>query len=92
MPKTGPKGSAVEAPDALAQAIDRAAVDKERVFLTRKGKAVAALVPIEDVAALEELEDRVDVEEGEKRLEAWEAEGRPIVTIEEIARKYGVKL
>ena len=34
----------------------------------RRGKAVAALIPLEDLALLEELEDRLDVEEAERRL------------------------
>jgi len=36
--------------------------DKERVILTRRGKELVAIVPIEDVKLLEELEDRQDVE------------------------------
>jgi len=34
----------------------------------RRGKAVAALIPLEDLALLEELEDRADVQEAERRL------------------------
>jgi PHD/YefM family antitoxin component YafN of YafNO toxin-antitoxin module len=41
---------------------------RERVVVHRRGKAVAALIPLEDLALLEELEDRLDVEEAERRL------------------------
>jgi PHD/YefM family antitoxin component YafN of YafNO toxin-antitoxin module len=40
----------------------------ERVVVHRREKAVAALIPLEDLALLEELEDRLDVEEAERRL------------------------
>jgi len=40
----------------------------ERVVLRRGNKAVAAVVPIEDLKRLQEMEDRLDVEEAERRL------------------------
>jgi len=48
--------------------ISRAAVAKERIILTRHGKAVAAVVPIEDLELLEKLEDRIDLEEARAAL------------------------
>ena len=56
------KVSTVEARDQLSTIINRAAFGKERVVLTRRGKELAAVVPIEDVKLLEELEDRLDLE------------------------------
>ena len=46
----------------LADTINRVAYGKERILLRRRGKDMAALVPVEDLALLEELEDRSDVE------------------------------
>ncbi len=70
-----------EARRQLAELVNRVAFGKERVVLTRHGKAVAALVPIEDVSLLERLRDRRrrraveralrDADEG--RAVAWEA-------------------
>ena len=60
--------SAEKAQGPLLDAIKRAERDKERVFVKRKGKKVAAVVPIEDVEALEEIEDREDVEDAKKAL------------------------
>jgi prevent-host-death family protein len=54
--------STVKAREQLSTVINRAAFGKERVVLTRRGKEVAAIVPIEDVKLLEELEDRIDLE------------------------------
>jgi prevent-host-death family protein len=41
--------------------VNRAVRHKERVKLTRGGKDVAAVIPIEDLELLEALEDRLDV-------------------------------
>lgn len=41
--------------------VNRAAYAKERVMVERHGKAVAAMVPIEDVELLQALEDSMDL-------------------------------
>jgi prevent-host-death family protein len=79
-------------PEAFAEAVGRAERDKERVVLTRDGRPVAALVPIEDVEALEAIEDEYDSRLAEEALAQWEAEGRPLgCTHEELMRKYGIE-
>jgi prevent-host-death family protein len=62
------KVSTVEARDQLSTIINRAAFGKERVVLTRRGKELAAVVPIEDVKLLEDLEDRLDLEAAREAL------------------------
>jgi len=52
----------------IGAVVSRAEYAKERIVIERRGKAVAAVVPIEDLAALEELEDRLDAEEAERIL------------------------
>jgi hypothetical protein len=47
----------------FADAINRAAFGNERVLLRRRGRAVAAVVPIDDLRLLEALEDRIDLVE-----------------------------
>jgi prevent-host-death family protein len=47
------KISAKEARDRFSEVVNRAAFGKERVVVTKNGKPVAALVPIEDLEALE---------------------------------------
>ena len=42
---------------------------RERIVLNRRGKDVAALVPVEDLTLLEEMEDRQDAEEARRRLQ-----------------------
>jgi prevent-host-death family protein len=67
--------STVKAREQLSTVINRAAFGKERVVLTRRGKEVAAVVPIEDVKLLEELEDRVDLEDARAALAETKSKG-----------------
>ena len=52
----------------LADILNRVAYGGERIVLHRRGKNVAALVPLEDFTLLEELEDRIDLEEARAAL------------------------
>ena len=52
----------------LAEHLNRVAYRGERVVLERRGKAVAALVSIEDLELLERLEDELDVALARERI------------------------
>ena len=54
--------------EGFADAINRAAFGNERVLLRRRGRAVAAVVPIEDLRLLEALEDRIDLVDARSAL------------------------
>ena len=56
-----PTVTTAEARDNFSDLLNRAAYGKERVVLTRRGRALAALVPLDDVALLEAIEDRDDI-------------------------------
>ena len=58
----------VNARQQFSDIVNRSAYGKERIVLTRRGKEVVALVPIEDLHLLEELEDRLDIEAARKAL------------------------
>jgi prevent-host-death family protein len=53
--------STVVARNKFSTVLNRAAFGKERVILERRGKAIAAVVPMEDVELLRALEDRADL-------------------------------
>jgi prevent-host-death family protein len=53
--------STVLARNEFSTVLNRAAFGKERVILARRGKAIAAVVPMEDVELLRALEDRADL-------------------------------
>jgi prevent-host-death family protein len=69
----------VQARAQLSEIINRAAFAKERLFLTRRGKRIVAVVPGEDIELLETLEDHIDIQEAraalaeakKKRLTSW---------------------
>ena len=71
--------SAKAARQMLSELISRTAFAKERVVITRSGKRMAALVPIEDLdlleMVLEELEYQQDVAEARAALAEVETEG-----------------
>ena len=63
-----PRLNVMEARKTFSSTINRVAFGKERIILERRGKEVAALVPLEDLALLEEIEDRRDLREARFRV------------------------
>ncbi|MDQ6908343.1 MAG: type II toxin-antitoxin system Phd/YefM family antitoxin [Chloroflexota bacterium] len=80
--------STAEARDQFSDVINRAAYGKERIVLTRRGKALVAVVPIEDVELLRELEDRIDLEDA--RLAMREAEEKGTISLDELRAELGL--
>jgi len=64
----------------FADNINRVSYGHERITITRYGKDVAAIIPIEDLRFLEEIEEKLDrkaiqealEEQGDKPLDMWE--------------------
>lgn len=73
---------------ALGKTVSRVERRGDRILLRRRGKAVAALVPVEDLELIERLEDEIDVREAERILKD-EAE-RP-VPYEGVRRNLGLR-
>jgi len=84
------KFSTAEAGKKLSLIIQRAAVEKERIILTRRGKELAALVPIEDMRFLEELEDRLDLEEARAALAEAQANPERPISWEKLKTELGL--
>ena len=80
--------STVKAREQLSTVINRAAFGKERVVLTRRGKEIVAVVPIEDLRFLEELENRIDLDEARAAL--TEAKRKGTVSWERIKVDLGL--
>lgn len=49
--------------------LNEAAYAKKRIVVTRRGKKLAAIVPIEDLETIEAIENRIDLEEARAALE-----------------------
>lgn len=72
----------------FSEIINRAAFGKERVTLTRRGKEIVAVVPIEDVKLLEALEDKIDLEEA--RVALAEVKKKGTVSWDKIKKELGI--
>ena len=71
----------------FSDTVNRVAYGGERIVVHRRGKDLAALIPIEDLALLESLEDRRDVEEAEKALAGAKARGEKPIPWEKARKK-----
>ena len=71
--------------------VNRAAYGKERTIVSRRGKDLAAVIPIEDLRLLERLTreemDRIDLEDAQAALK--EAEEKGTVPIRDLMRELG---
>lgn len=80
--------STVDARKQISEIINRAAFGKERMILTRRGKELVAVVPIEDVKLLEALEDKMDLEEAREALSKSKKKGT--VSWEKMKKELGL--
>lgn len=78
--------STAEARNDFADVINRASFGKERFVLTRRGKKLAAIVPVEDMDLLEELEDQMDVAAAKAAL----AESDERISYQDLRRELGL--
>lgn len=60
--------NSTDARERLADVLNRVAYAGDRVRITRRGKVVAAVVPIGDLEMIERLENEIDIREAEKSL------------------------
>ena len=60
--------SSSEARDHFPEIISEAAFAKKRFVITRRGKRLAAIIPIEDLELIEAFEDQIDLEEAREAL------------------------
>ncbi|MGH7239348.1 MAG: type II toxin-antitoxin system Phd/YefM family antitoxin [Candidatus Saccharimonadales bacterium] len=80
--------SIVEAREKFGELVNRAALLSERVYVTKHGKRVAALVSVEDAELLEALEDRYDLEAVKEARADIAKHGT--VPFEELAKELGL--
>ena len=79
----------VQVRENLSEILNRAAYGQERIIVTRHGKALVAVVPIEDLEELERLEDEIDREEILRSLESIQEEGT--VSWEQVRAEAGLQ-
>lgn len=73
--------NSTDARERLADVLNRVAYAGDRVRITRRGKVVAAVVPIGDLEMIERLENELDVREAEKSLREARKKGTTALDI-----------
>ncbi|MEI8054981.1 MAG: type II toxin-antitoxin system Phd/YefM family antitoxin [bacterium] len=77
----------VDARENFSELINRAAYGKERIILSRRGKNLLALVPLEDLRIIELAEDLSDIADAETALKEYK-NGR-VVSLVDIEKRLG---
>jgi prevent-host-death family protein len=72
----------------FADVVNRVAYRSERVLVTRRGKPIAAIVPMEQVEFLERAEDEYDLRMADEALK--ELEHTPAIPWEQVKRELGL--
>jgi len=84
--------SVSKAREEFPDVVNRAAYGKERTIVSRRGKDLAAVIPIEDLRLLERLAqeemDRIDIEDARAALA--EAEVKGTISLEEAKKRLGL--
>jgi len=71
------KINSTTAREKFSDLLNKTGFGKSRIIITRKGKAVSAMVPIEDLEAIEAWEDQKDITEAERIMADKESEFIP---------------
>lgn len=74
--------NSAEAKEQLPELLNRVAHNKERIILTRRGKEIAAIIPIEDLALVQDSENKNDLLAATEALN--EARKSEAITLDEI--------
>jgi prevent-host-death family protein len=82
--------SAGKARQDFAETVNRVAYGGERIVVQRRGRKLAALIPLEDLALLEELEDRQDAEAARRALANAKAKGEMPIPWKQAKKKLGL--
>ncbi len=79
-----------EAQENIDELLKRAAKHKERLTLTKRGRPVAALVPIEDLRFIEAIEDQLDADEFKRAKEEFERGGEATIPWGKTKAEFGL--
>lgn len=80
--------SVSEARETFADLVNRVAYRNERVLVTRRGRPIAAIVPIEQVEFLERAEDEYDLRMADEAIK--ELEHTPATPWGQVKRELGL--
>lgn len=76
-----------DAKEEFAELVNRVSHYKDRVILTRRGKDIAAIVPIEDLNLLLQSQNKSDLHEAVEALK--EARNQGTITLDDLKTEIG---
>jgi prevent-host-death family protein len=76
-----------DAKEQFTDLINRVSHDKERIILTRRGKDVAAIIPLEDFKLLQDSQDKNDLRDAIDALK--EARSIGAINLEQLKESIG---
>lgn len=76
-----------DAKEEFSELVNRCAHNKERIILTRRGKDIAVLIPIEDLQLIEASQNKNDLEEAIEALK--EARNQGTFTLDKLKEEIG---
>lgn len=79
--------STSDAKEEFSELINRVAHDKERIILTRRGKEIAAIIPIDDLHFLQSSQNQTDLDEALEALK--EAREKNTISLAELKENLG---
>jgi len=80
--------STIDAREDFSELLNRVQLDKERAILTRRGKEVAAIVPIEDLRLLLQSDNKGDLQDAMEALQ--EARDIGAILLENLKQEIGL--
>jgi prevent-host-death family protein len=75
----------VKAREHFSELINRTAFGKERIILSRRGKNLLALIPLEDLYLLQLAEDLIDTKDAAAAIKEYEK--GDVVSLDEIEKR-----
>jgi prevent-host-death family protein len=85
------KLAASQARETFSDTLNRVAYRGERIVLRRRGKDLAAIVPIADLKLIQELEDEIDLREARKALAEAKRKRLKPVSYGRVRERLGLK-
>lgn len=77
----------IEAKEEFSELVNRVSHYKERIILTRRGKEIAALIPIEDLQLLQDSQSKNDLEQAVEALQ--EARNQGTISLADFKEQIG---
>jgi prevent-host-death family protein len=85
------KLAASQARDSFSDTLNRVAYRGERIVLRRRGRDLAAIVPLEDLKLIQKVEDEIDLRGAKKALAEMKRKGLKPVPYARVRKKLGLE-